>query len=563
MIGAKPVIFVQPLAASLEELKDALSKEAEDSSAEVYDAASSAEIKQLLPIVGPTIIFLSSPAICEQILAENRKIIVQYNSKVILISASEIPATEYAKLKKLGLSEALTEPIPLKNLQHKIKILHRAMPTLEQFKVRNSIQEEKKVFTHTKLATIKTNEKMRVERGVVEKKETFTLNIKVKKNAPGEVNINTQEQQHQEKGIIDETVKYGLDIKVKRENEATPDTAPQIHTKEEELPNKDNDTFSEEALESKMTHHHLNAEVESHDTQDNADGIEDRINDTQKIAGRDEKILEIKKVEAHQEYNGVLEKHRAEKEKSEKEKKKYQSDVFSWATGEKSYQDSLPKSTMPESLGGDGEKKEEVTEEEQWGTLIGAEAKNMDEAIRILNLYLAPSVDKTSICRQISSVIHDKYKASLFFFQRQEEAKEFSMLYNSLYDFSMAGILPDQFEEFLIQESPRWHSLEITTWADERIKENNKEFIYPFYDQLHKVGVLVAFFPQGVDPRLSPEIEALLETARGIYMETIPVKKDKNEEENEVGFWKKLINKVSELFDWGLGKIWRPKTETT
>lgn len=177
MSGTKPLIFVRPLSESLSKLHEVIKETAEEDGIEIYDVDDITEINQLLPSIGQSLTIFSNPKKCAAVLQSNRKAIHKLNSKVILLSQKSIPRKTLDKFSKIGLTECVVEPVPPKTLLYKVKLLLRSIST--NVENENNQDEEKKISSGYDLESEDTNEKRRVEKGIITDGENvIDMNLK-------------------------------------------------------------------------------------------------------------------------------------------------------------------------------------------------------------------------------------------------------------------------------------------------------------------------------------------------------------------------------------------------
>lgn len=131
---------------------------------EIYNIESLDELNQTIASIGPSLTLLSHTENCHQFLKKNKKFISQFRSKVILVTQASVSAIDIEKMRKLGLSENMYEPINQKTLLYKVKMLIKALPNA---KAPEEEEEEVKTFSSTKdESSLNTNEKLRLEKGI-------------------------------------------------------------------------------------------------------------------------------------------------------------------------------------------------------------------------------------------------------------------------------------------------------------------------------------------------------------------------------------------------------------
>ncbi len=167
--ATKPLIFIGPYSETLTNLKKAATDflENEDSNDfEIYEVSSPQEIAQLIPVIGSSLIFSSSPKKCAQMLQQNHKLIKKQHSKVILLSVKVIPNRILEKLTKIGLTESIVEPVAPKTLLYKIRFLMRSLPALT---ISDDVDDVDQVILSSDIdkSNDDTEEALRVEKGIL------------------------------------------------------------------------------------------------------------------------------------------------------------------------------------------------------------------------------------------------------------------------------------------------------------------------------------------------------------------------------------------------------------
>jgi|GEM_PF-6824940 len=189
----RPLIFVHPLTQSLSKLKETLQativeqeenkssnpfetkknkedKEGEEEQEiifEIYEVDQLNEVSQLIQTIGPSLTLVSSPKKCAQILQDNTKYIKKFNSKILLLSKTDVPSRVTQKLKKMGLTEDLTEPIVPKSLLYKVNLLIKSLPTLSDKEDEENQTAAVVIKRDEKTTTKNDNEAQRLERGLI------------------------------------------------------------------------------------------------------------------------------------------------------------------------------------------------------------------------------------------------------------------------------------------------------------------------------------------------------------------------------------------------------------
>lgn len=178
MSDTKPFIFIEPLSDTLLKLKEVVQETAAEEGIEIFTIEDMMEANQLVPSVGQSLIVCSNPKKCAAILQANRKMIAKLGSKVILLSPKNIPRKTLEKFMKVGLTECVVEPVPPKTLLYKVKLLLRSISTRKEegdMEMRSIKSDEE--------ATVSSNDKQRLEKGIISDESAEDLYQREKKTS--------------------------------------------------------------------------------------------------------------------------------------------------------------------------------------------------------------------------------------------------------------------------------------------------------------------------------------------------------------------------------------------
>jgi hypothetical protein len=132
MSSLKPLIFIHPLQATLKELYKVMSENAKDEGVEVYEIDSVAEFCQLFSSVGQSVCLFGNPKKCAQALQGVRNTNKKLHSKILLVSEKNIPNKTMEKFEKIGLTEAIIEPVAPKTLMYKVRLQLKSIITAQE-----------------------------------------------------------------------------------------------------------------------------------------------------------------------------------------------------------------------------------------------------------------------------------------------------------------------------------------------------------------------------------------------------------------------------------------------
>lgn len=132
MSSLKPLIFVHPLQDTLKELYKVMQETAENDGIEVYEIDSVAEFGQLFSSVGQSVCLFGNPKKCAQALQAVKNTNKKLHSKMLLLSAKNIPRKTMEKFEKIGLTEAIIEPVAPKTLMYKVRLQLKSISTIQE-----------------------------------------------------------------------------------------------------------------------------------------------------------------------------------------------------------------------------------------------------------------------------------------------------------------------------------------------------------------------------------------------------------------------------------------------
>jgi len=127
----RPLIFIPPLSESLIKLKEVCEQTAEQDGIEIFEVEKIQELAQLMGQMGPSLMIYSNPKKCALALQINRNVIRKLQAKTVLLVQKPIPSKTLDKFMKVGLTDCIVEPIPPKTLLYKIKLLIKALPSID------------------------------------------------------------------------------------------------------------------------------------------------------------------------------------------------------------------------------------------------------------------------------------------------------------------------------------------------------------------------------------------------------------------------------------------------
>ena len=185
MLEKNNLIFLPPYSEALIELKDELEKIADLEGFELMEMADILEANQIIPTIGPSLTILSTAKTCAQLLKTNSKYLKDLKSKVILITPQMIPDNTVNKLVQIGLTEYIQEPIQIKSLLYKTKLILNNLPKIE-VEDEGSELDDQVIHSDLEDENLDTHEKQRMEKGILAEEELGELH----KNETTDNNLN-------------------------------------------------------------------------------------------------------------------------------------------------------------------------------------------------------------------------------------------------------------------------------------------------------------------------------------------------------------------------------------
>ena len=72
-----------------------------------------------------------------------------------------------------------------------------------------------------------------------------------------------------------------------------------------------------------------------------------------------------------------------------------------------------------------------------------------------------------------------------------------------------------------VNEGKHWEDVELPSWATNELTTKKVELVYPYIDGVDKMGMVIVFFPEGINPKSEKGIIVTLEMARTILLDSI------------------------------------------
>lgn len=188
----------------------------------------------------------------------------------------------------------------------------------------------------------------------------------------------------------------------------------------------------------------------------------------------------------------------------------------------------------------------------------------IDHAVLVLNYYMKEETQIHQVCKLISKQILKNYSGSTAFFSYDQKSNHHFPLYRHLvegelgeaprkpteqekeglskselkslikeYDNDLLAF--NQQKEELTQDWLQvygedislWQQATTPSWKDHTFQNKENYYVVPFFEGKRKLGFAVVCFEESFNPMLEKPLEVILETARGLFLES-----SQNEKEN-------------------------------
>ncbi|MBT3234388.1 MAG: hypothetical protein HN353_00385 [Bdellovibrionales bacterium] len=123
------LLVMEPISDNLQQFIDNATKYSEQDNFEIIVVKDPEEFQQVVQDAGPSLTIISSPKTCVNILKSNWKTLKELHSKMIMLSPRRLPPATVRKLNALGMTDYVEEPINVKALVHKARLLVRTLPS--------------------------------------------------------------------------------------------------------------------------------------------------------------------------------------------------------------------------------------------------------------------------------------------------------------------------------------------------------------------------------------------------------------------------------------------------
>ena len=139
MENKKQLVIVPPMSEPLQKLNVVLEGIAMGEDIEISVIDDPKELQQFMGSAGQCLVLFSNAKKCANFFQDNKSTLLKTHTKVILLTAKEIPPKTLAKFVKVGLTEAILENTPPKTLLYKVKLQLRSIKSSTQKEERDHV----------------------------------------------------------------------------------------------------------------------------------------------------------------------------------------------------------------------------------------------------------------------------------------------------------------------------------------------------------------------------------------------------------------------------------------
>jgi len=235
-------------------------------------------------------------------------------------------------------------------------------------------------------------------------------------------------------------------------------------------------------------------------------------------------------------------------------------------TGPKYYSEDETKELGKGVYGPDGELLRDefgnlIEDEDEEGSnkLFEPEANGLDTAIQVLNRYYDKDTKIEEILSYISERLYKEEGALTAFIATDPKTNEYKDLHIGHLSLEKDIEEKDREEAWKkLRKSnlAKWRGLLLPNWSDLTFQAKEIEFYYPFYEGVNDMGMAIVNFKNGFSEEKCKKIEIILETARGLYLETYHEAGEKGSytKGSKVDKAKSAVGKIKGFFGRLLGK---------
>lgn len=188
--------------------------------------------------------------------------------------------------------------------------------------------------------------------------------------------------------------------------------------------------------------------------------------------------------------------------------------------------------------------------------------RGTDHVIHILQQYFNPNINIHAIYQNIALRIYQQSECKVVFYRNKQ--KQVNLIFNGYCDLSIEttsdssderlGELIQQWQAIEQEYMADWQNIKTPAWRDSQFKEQVNYFCFPYFEGTELYGIAIAYHDHNITDVQSEQVEILLESARGLYLNASPAQEEvsssskKASQNNEKsgflgGFFKKVVGK--------------------
>ena len=171
---------------------------------------------------------------------------------------------------------------------------------------------------------------------------------------------------------------------------------------------------------------------------------------------------------------------------------------------------------------------------------------SLDFSINIINSILNKDIKSKQIFAMLTDELINHYHCFPVFYKYSLSDKKFSEIFNSfleIHDNRVSSEKKSWWSEFkndtnlfehyhkktmttwrcpeIVNDGVIWEDVELPSWAQQELTNKHIELIFPYFDGLDRMGLAVAIFPEGINPKAVNGLLTVLEMARTLFLDTI------------------------------------------
>lgn len=202
------------------------------------------------------------------------------------------------------------------------------------------------------------------------------------------------------------------------------------------------------------------------------------------------------------------------------------------------------------------------TEDEEGSfKVIEVNPKGFDFGINVLNLIYQKESRPADFYKMISEEMISHYQGYPIFYSYKVSEKKHHEAFNSIMQtpqndkhveliewWSAHKDKDALFEDYFLKtmttwicrdvkskksNEEHWEDVELPSWAQNELGNKMVELVFPYFDGVDRMGIVLVIFPNGINPKNEKDIEITLEMARVIQLDSIQRKTKQKESDIE------------------------------